>query len=451
MSETAAPHVQSSTFGLYYPFIHFRDDAWLKLSALYWPKMMRLVAPTYERRDSDTVRMLADELDFVASVDPAPAALDICDEFTKLIHKLRVDRSLSARLAPNLTETAPIDETLVPRALIDESVSAFGNAEDGERYVRPEWGSAMAALHVSEFDERLVRAAVEAGFASYARRNPQFGADPVANSPYSLGLWQHGLQWHVRRNHDWVIMNAELAWAYKMRLSQRVIELNGGRLALNTDQTETHALSLGLTSDELTLGALGHRDLEASVATTFGMLSLRAVAPKDLASVPIEKIIRLRKEHGAAFDRWREDADLTAKAIASGLTGTESPELLNALVQDAVRTHQTQPMQDLRSALRDVKLDAVELAANTKIELPLAVTSAVGASAAAQLPWPVTAGAGFAFAAFTVARSASASKSGRFRQTPVDYLFQVKQGLNEQTLVRRVQDCVARAFERSGA
>ncbi len=24
--------------GLYYPYVHFRDERWLKLAALYWPK-----------------------------------------------------------------------------------------------------------------------------------------------------------------------------------------------------------------------------------------------------------------------------------------------------------------------------------------------------------------------------------------------------------------------------
>jgi hypothetical protein len=29
---------------LYYPFIHFRDEAWLKLGALYWDDVSRIAA-----------------------------------------------------------------------------------------------------------------------------------------------------------------------------------------------------------------------------------------------------------------------------------------------------------------------------------------------------------------------------------------------------------------------
>ena len=35
--------------GLYYPLIHFKDDAWIKLTALYWDKM----APYRAARISD--------------------------------------------------------------------------------------------------------------------------------------------------------------------------------------------------------------------------------------------------------------------------------------------------------------------------------------------------------------------------------------------------------------
>jgi len=41
--------------GLYYPFIHFKDEAWLKLTALYWDQMVRIVPKKYELHDSDTV------------------------------------------------------------------------------------------------------------------------------------------------------------------------------------------------------------------------------------------------------------------------------------------------------------------------------------------------------------------------------------------------------------
>jgi hypothetical protein len=51
--------------GLYYPFIHFKDDAWIKLAALYWDKMGRIVPRGYRTSDSDTVKQLANESGFI--------------------------------------------------------------------------------------------------------------------------------------------------------------------------------------------------------------------------------------------------------------------------------------------------------------------------------------------------------------------------------------------------
>jgi len=40
-----------SNRALYYPFIHFKDERWLKLSALYWDVMGRIVSETYAREE----------------------------------------------------------------------------------------------------------------------------------------------------------------------------------------------------------------------------------------------------------------------------------------------------------------------------------------------------------------------------------------------------------------
>jgi hypothetical protein len=45
--------------GLYYPYFHVRDERWLKVAALYWPKIVRIVPAGYQTRDSDAVRALA--------------------------------------------------------------------------------------------------------------------------------------------------------------------------------------------------------------------------------------------------------------------------------------------------------------------------------------------------------------------------------------------------------
>ena len=58
--KTIYPLIMSGHIGLYYPFIHFRDESWLKLTSLYWDRMGRIVPEGYSLRDNDTVRQFKD-------------------------------------------------------------------------------------------------------------------------------------------------------------------------------------------------------------------------------------------------------------------------------------------------------------------------------------------------------------------------------------------------------
>lgn len=55
--------------GLYYPYIGFKDDSWVKLAALYWDKLGRIVPGGYHPQDSDTVKQLAEELGFIENFE----------------------------------------------------------------------------------------------------------------------------------------------------------------------------------------------------------------------------------------------------------------------------------------------------------------------------------------------------------------------------------------------
>jgi hypothetical protein len=56
--------------GLYYPFIQFRSDSWIKTAALYWDRLGRIVPEAASPDDSEVVRNLRGEIDFVADLRP---------------------------------------------------------------------------------------------------------------------------------------------------------------------------------------------------------------------------------------------------------------------------------------------------------------------------------------------------------------------------------------------
>src|SRR5690349_15782507 len=61
----------SDHIGLYYPYFTFPNDAWVKLAALYWDKLGRILPPDYAPPDSDTVQRLQGELDFTKDFTPS--------------------------------------------------------------------------------------------------------------------------------------------------------------------------------------------------------------------------------------------------------------------------------------------------------------------------------------------------------------------------------------------
>src|SRR5437764_4809435 len=73
--------------GLYYPYIHFRDESWLKLAALYWDRMDRIVSSVgiTGQEDSDNVKRLIDA-QFVRSYLPREVDVkEVSDAFIELV------------------------------------------------------------------------------------------------------------------------------------------------------------------------------------------------------------------------------------------------------------------------------------------------------------------------------------------------------------------------------
>lgn len=84
-----------SAIGLYYPFLHVRDQDWLFGAALYWQKIARIVPAGFSPTDSAAIRALTGDLDLMVNVRPGPAAesmtpafLQMLDEYGARLHTL---------------------------------------------------------------------------------------------------------------------------------------------------------------------------------------------------------------------------------------------------------------------------------------------------------------------------------------------------------------------------
>ena len=141
--DRSGEEVTINTIGLYYPFIHFKDDQWLKTSALYWDRMARIVPDSYREpgggnalpNDSDITHELIDELDYVVNIRPNESTYAVSAVFTDLL----VDHAERLR--------SRYDVTQGDQWPIDQATAGYAPLRD----------SHLAYVHGAKLDESLVR------------------------------------------------------------------------------------------------------------------------------------------------------------------------------------------------------------------------------------------------------------------------------------------------------
>ncbi len=89
-------------YSLYYPYIHFHDEKWLKLAALYYDGLGRIVPQGFEPNDSHTASVLRGELNFIRDLPPDVAEVDlVASEFLGFLVNEFPERQKASRLRKN--------------------------------------------------------------------------------------------------------------------------------------------------------------------------------------------------------------------------------------------------------------------------------------------------------------------------------------------------------------
>ncbi|HKT02744.1 MAG TPA: DUF6236 family protein [Rugosimonospora sp.] len=400
---------------VYYPYIHFRDPGWLKLAALYWPNLVRIVHEDYPTRNSPLVTKLQHELGFVVDHSPTLAAEAIVRPFGEFIDGLPAER-LRAWLLPQVLAYRNPAELSAPRPL-----PLIGDDPDCvpelERYGPAQWSDprllaerirsgALAGVHASEVDYALAEKLIEAELAVPARG-------------------------------EWLAMHPELAWVYKCRLTEELARRND--LAVATDQLAAHAVVSSPLNFVPTGAASPGTSDESDIAAAFGLMCVTAVAPRDLEHVPVEKIIKVRQRFGGEFDRWRAYVDTVGAELADQLRSVESPTVLATYLSNAVSRYAKAPVHDLRRGLVDVGIETADLALNNKFELP------AGLAATGLLVQPQLAAVSGAAIGVLSLRRAAQVKAKAVRAAPAAYLLNVQETLAPRSWLDRVIAAARRA------
>ncbi len=311
--------------------------------------MVRVVSSDYPTRNSELVQVLRDELGFIVDHPPDDAARQAAEPFAEFVdgfgptalRRMKV-RQASRALGPEqLAVPRPPSAFGVAGSITDEAcVPAF------EHY-SPQWSTVggfpdSAGVHESEVDQTL--------------------ADKLI-----------GLKLAVPACGEWLAMNPELAWLYKIQLTEEMARRNN--LVPATDQMAAHAVMDGPIDVRFLLGQADQPLKSTDFQAGFGLLSINAVIPRDLDQVPPAKIVEIRRRFAAQLDRWRQYSDEVAAQLEAELRDVESPQVLQAYLDDAVKRFSTGPAGDIKHGLVDVGLDAALTAFNTKFAVPAAAVT----------------------------------------------------------------------------
>ncbi|MGW4806277.1 DUF6236 family protein [Kitasatospora sp. NPDC004272] len=402
--------------GLYYPYVHVQDDAWMKTAALYWPQMARVVPDGYPVSDTDSAQALADQLDFFVPVPPgsAPTAveapfLEVIQEHAGVLRRYyHVDEwGRSLAVPPALRRT---------NAYIPQTVTHTNHDDRPPGHV--------AHLYWKEVSPNLREALIQEGLAINTDRPTYEGSNPLGT---------------------WISMDPMLAWVYKCALTDELARRN--RLLPTTDQIAAHAANEEWTTERIARVLLRGRppQTDKPVTAALGELAVQMVLPTDMATVPVEKVIELRQKHATEFDAFMATVDTVASKIQEDIAGIENREVLAAYLRQVNKNEFEAPLRELRTAMRSLKLEATTGVLNVQTQTPAAM-GAVGGYIGGGLPY--ASAAGVAFGLFGYARQISKQRQDALAGSPVSFLLRVEAGLRPGNLVRRLASLAPRAGAR---
>ncbi|WP_156325471.1 DUF6236 family protein [Nonomuraea sp. SBT364] len=406
--------------GLYYPYFHIDNERWLKVAALYWPKLIRVIPDGYPMRDSDAVQALSD--DFILRQSPGPSVEAVAPLFLDLVERYATQLRHYTK-----HEIWPQSDMHVGASPFQRPPYRCGPPGTVEilpardlRELRPTVAPRMAAVHVAEMAPAVQEALQSAGLAT------------VHTS-------------HTPVEATWVVMNPMLVGVYKSVLAEDFAGAN--TLQPTTDQNIAYAVANHWTADRIAAVLCGEpaersRPGSDELAETLAFLALDLVVPADLHKVPIQKIIDLREHYGAEFLAFGQAVDQTAEEITS-LSSIRDRGVIDDYLRDVVNWRFAEPLKDLRQMIKALTGDAITMAINVKTEIPAAAVLAGGAWMAGH---PVLAGAGAAaIGLLSMRRSIRQQRDTLLRSAPVpSFLLHTEARLRPRELLGQVVHQVAR-------
>ncbi|HZN75060.1 MAG TPA: hypothetical protein VFC00_25775 [Micromonosporaceae bacterium] len=392
--------------GLYFPFVHIRDDDWLKMAALYWPSVRRLVPVDYVKHDSVTAQTFFDA-HVLRDEDPE-----------QLMPALGWD------LARALRKNAA-------RLVRDFSLARAHADWDGEARLEggPDRDPQLGWIHVTKFPMDALRQLSQMGLARVGR-----SSDPVRG--------------HAGPPADWIGVHPALAGAYMTALAGWVSK--AAKFQPLTDQDDLRAATpsndvgaaLGLLMGRSTESA-NSEDMTGAGMETYVMLALQYARPENLPIISAEKVLQCRTNLAEELAVFRDYVASQRAELAELASVPIRRRRLEAFAQHVEHTVEI-PLRKLEKGLSLHKLEPARSLLVAASFVPPAAVSVVGVIPPAAAT-TVGALAAVGSAWWQVNRVRESAKAG----SPVGYLLDVRDRLTPKTLATRARRVLRGTYGRT--
>jgi Family of unknown function (DUF6236) len=421
-----------SDVALYFPYVNFPGDAWVKAAALHWPQLGRIhPLGYYGLRDSDTVKRLRDELDFIVDVRPGWGRQSWVDDDVVA----RVDRVYARRYG--WLDTEEQVNTLFFDFLDrykDELIPRYGADALGVESLRT-WDVYDELLPL---DPRLEKV------------HPGKISNELAHCLADVGLLvSRSYQW--RRASDGKVlyvsdlaMHRRLAGVYLAILADVVARENG--MTPVTDQAQLCAVTSGWTIEAMAQILLADdtettTECQTDYSHVFAVLALQTVLPRDLAEVPVERIIEARRMLLPELMRYREFLDSLTPDFVE-ISKVRDPEVRAAKLRNHVESKIVQPIETMERKLGRFGLQPVRAVLSLQT---LAPPTALGVLASAvHLPSIVTSAGVVAGCLVGAVNSALDQRRQVLAGHPAGYLLNLRHELSPSDTVAQIRSAMRR-------
>jgi uncharacterized protein DUF6236 len=366
--------------GLYYPYIHFQDEGWLKTAALYWDSMGRIAGPDTPLSDSDEVQRLFD----AGFVQNQPPVFMATEEIAKPFSALLASRG----------------------EVLQQKFGVDANTSDDN----------LSAIYVEKINKELLKDL--SALKLVRTRDPQD-------------------RWIEINTRLGVVYITALAEAMAPLIGHRPLA-EEGKYHVAISGLTLERLTDALLNDDGMRREPQHQDteIEGAMAT----IALRYVVPANPEAIPANEIIMFRKNYQEERGQFQAEVTKIIKELEYIKAMSNRDEILRHL-QTEYDKRLAGKVKRLEEGMQRAKWNTIENAMAASWALPAGlgtVLTALGLSAVTGVGAAVMGVVGVGFVGWSILRKHRNEEIDLLKPTTEAYLYHAKKVLSPQALADKI-------------